>query len=86
MPPKAKDSKPAAPDPDAAAAEQKAIMESELVTALLRTRLGRWVCAELLHGMLHMVLSCSNAGGPCLLSAQVPGCWGEAGCGKLLPG
>lgn len=57
-------------------------MESELVTALLRTRLGRWVYAELLHGM-HTY--CPTVG-PCLLSAQVPGCWGEAGCGELLPG
>lgn len=39
MPPKAKESKPAAVDPDAAAAEQKALMESELIMAVLRSRL-----------------------------------------------
>lgn len=46
MPPKTKDSKPAAVDPEAAAAEQKALMESELVTAVLRSRLGRSVVLE----------------------------------------
>jgi hypothetical protein len=93
MPPKTKDSKPAAVDPEAAAAEQKALMESELVTAVLRSRLGRSVMLEQLCKQLAwcigkkamIMLPCTFCVDTvCTQHVQVSGCRRKAGSGKLL--